>query len=136
MKEYMDLTIKEFLRILSYSLIALVSVSLLVFLLFINTMGNHFVEKEFSSSIWKADQESRIEMIDDLVSKKIIDDLPVWQMITLLGMPDEDCYFYQPDHDMIYYLGPERGYFSIDSEFLLIWLNDDNFVEKYEIVLD
>ncbi len=136
MKEYKDLTIKEFLRILSYSLVALVSVSLLVFLLLINTMGNHFVEKEFSSSIWKADKESRIEMIDDLVSKKIIDDLPVWQTITLLGMPEEDCYFYQSGHDMLYYLGPERSYFSIDSEFLLIWLNDDNFVEKYEIVLD
>ncbi|WP_299674590.1 hypothetical protein [uncultured Dokdonia sp.] len=136
MKEYKDLTIKEFLRILFYSLIALVCVSLLVFLLLINTMGNHFVEREFSSKVWKKDENKRVEMIDDLISKKVIDDLPAWQMITLLGMPDEDCYFYQSGHDMIYYLGPERSYFSIDSEFLLIWLNDDNFVEKYEIVLD
>lgn len=135
MKEYRDMTIKEFLRVLFFSLITLICVSIFIVLLLIGTM-DRFDEREFTSITWKANKEKRIEMIDDLIDKQLLDGLSKQEVITALGAPNESDSFSGMDPDLLYYLGPDRGFVSMDSEWLLIWLNDDNFVEKYEIDLD
>jgi hypothetical protein len=44
------------------------------------------------------------------------------QIVQLLGEPDDTPYF--REYDMVYYLGPERGPFPVDSEWLVLNLSD------------
>lgn len=55
-----------------------------------------------------------------------------WQVI--LGPDTENAYFKEIDN-MVYYLGPERGLISIDSEWLVIEF-DNNTVVDYHIKRD
>jgi hypothetical protein len=52
----------------------------------------------------------------------------------MLGAPDGASYW--PDHDLAYYLGPERGSVSVDSEWLVIDLGADGLVQEADIVRD
>ena len=56
---------------------------------------------------------------------------------SLLGEPIDlgNGHFSSDKEDMIYYLGPERGLIGIDSEWLLMWLEND-VVVKTEIARD
>ena len=56
------------------------------------------------------------------------------QVIAIVGEPDKTEYF--RDFDMVYWLGPERGFMSIDSEWLVFRLDDQNRVSEYKIVRD
>ncbi|WEK56034.1 MAG: outer membrane protein assembly factor BamE [Candidatus Cohnella colombiensis] len=57
------------------------------------------------------------------------------EVIELLGEPYETKYF-SGDKRLIYVLGPERGIFSIDYEWLFLEFNEDGLVNNYEIVTD
>ena len=57
------------------------------------------------------------------------------EVMTKLGSPSGAGYF-KKDNNIIYYLEDERGLVSIDSEFLVIWLNKSGKVQKYEIQRD
>ena len=52
----------------------------------------------------------------------------------LLGPVPETDHF--QDWDMVYVLGAERGLFSIDSEWLVLNLDDAGLVDEYRIVRD
>ena len=55
----------------------------------------------------------------------------------LLGPSLETPYFASTGRDMIYVLGPERSsYFRIDSEWLLIWLDENGRFHRYTIAND
>ncbi len=55
----------------------------------------------------------------------------------LLGSSLETPYFESTGRDLIYILGPQRdSFFAIDSEWLLIWLDDSGHFERYEIYTD
>ena len=55
----------------------------------------------------------------------------------LLGPSLETPYFDETGRDLIYIMGPERdSFFGMDSEWLLIWLDDSGHFEKYEIRTD
>lgn len=59
------------------------------------------------------------------------------QVLSALGRPTDTNYFKASGRDLIYYLGPERDSFlGIDSEWLLIWFNEDGKVRKYQITVD
>lgn len=59
------------------------------------------------------------------------------QVLSALGRPTDTHYFKASGRDFIYYLGPERDSFlGIDSEWLLIWFNEDGKVRKYQITVD
>ena len=51
------------------------------------------------------------------------------QIIDLLGEPDDTAYF--KSYDMVYHLGPERGPFGIDCEWLVIRLTDGVVTEAH-----
>ena len=55
-------------------------------------------------------------------------------VVGLLGEPPPTEYFKQ--WDMVYWLGPERSFISIDSEWLVLRLNDQGIVLQAEIVGD
>jgi outer membrane protein assembly factor BamE (lipoprotein component of BamABCDE complex) len=55
----------------------------------------------------------------------------------ILGSPEETSCFANTGRDLIYSTGPERDTpFSIDSEWLLIWLDDQGRFERYAVYRD
>jgi hypothetical protein len=52
----------------------------------------------------------------------------------MVGEPDKTNYF--SDWDMVYWLGPERGFMGIDSEWLVFRLDGEEKVLEYQIVED
>jgi hypothetical protein len=56
------------------------------------------------------------------------------QVIKLLGEPPETGYFRK--WELVYYLGPERGFISIDSEWLVLRFGRDGRVAEERIVTD
>jgi hypothetical protein len=52
----------------------------------------------------------------------------------LLGEPSDEGYF--REWDFVYWLGPERSYMGIDSEWLVVRLGRDGRVTEYRIVRD
>lgn len=51
-----------------------------------------------------------------------LNDMIKEEIIQLLGEPTEPAYFVEPNN-IVYYLEPERGFMSIDSEWLVIWFD-------------
>ena len=56
------------------------------------------------------------------------------EIVGLLGEPPEHGYF--RGYDLVYQLGSERGFFSIDSEWLAIRLDSAGVVSEVTIVRD
>jgi hypothetical protein len=55
----------------------------------------------------------------------------------MLGSSLDTSYFQASGRDLIYITGPQRdSFFAIDSEWLLIWLDDTGKFERYAIVND
>ena len=52
----------------------------------------------------------------------------------MLGEPPETEYF--RDWDLVYWLGPERGFMSIDSEWLVLRLHENGRAAECRIVRD
>lgn len=55
----------------------------------------------------------------------------------MLGHSEATSFFQETSRDLIYMTGPERDTpFSIDSEWLLIWLDENGRFQRYEIYRD
>lgn len=89
---------------------------------------------DFESVKWKAASAHdatynsvRLRMADSFLA----DQQPVGksrdQVVALLGEPDDTPYF--RSYDMVYYLGPERHPFGVDSEWLVLKLTDGKVTE-------
>ena len=101
--------------------------------------------KKFDSIIWQNESSiqpdknfisEREKMLEDLV-ENILPRKNKNEIEKLLGKPLKTPYFSSSDKDLIYYLGPERdNYMNIDSEWLLIWLDEANKFQKYKVVND
>lgn len=76
----------------------------------------------------------RLTMVDDLLSRKNLRNMTKSEVIELLGEPPPTDYF--EEYDLVYRLGPERGFMSIDSEWLVIRFGKDNKVADYEVMRD
>jgi hypothetical protein len=53
-----------------------------------------------------------------------------------LGKSLETSYFGSSKYDLIYLLGPERKLISIDSEWMLIWLDANGHFVRSQVVTD
>jgi hypothetical protein len=54
-----------------------------------------------------------------------------------LGASDDSGYFRSTGRDLIYILGPERdNLIGIDSEWLLIWLDESGHFERFAVMVD
>lgn len=76
----------------------------------------------------------RIRMVDDLVKRNPLKGMGRAEVLKLLGEPDKTVYF--KEWDLVYWLGPERSFLPIDSEWLVIRLNKENLVKEYAVVTD
>jgi hypothetical protein len=76
----------------------------------------------------------RLCMVDDLLAKYLLLGRPQAGVIELLGPPEPQNGF--ADYDMVYKLGPERSFISIDSEWLVIELDAAGHVNAAKLVTD
>ncbi|MDD3394972.1 MAG: hypothetical protein PHG19_10075 [Anaerotignum sp.] len=72
--------------------------------------------------------------MDNLLEKHELSGMTVDEIMLLLGEDTETEYF-KTENNMVYYLGPERGLIRIDSEWLVLELQEDR-VSKVDIFTD
>jgi len=76
----------------------------------------------------------RLRMVDDLLRRQALVGKSREELTALLGTPPKTNYF--QDYQLVYWLGPERGFMSIDSEWLAVRLGSDDRVSEARIVRD
>ena len=82
------------------------------------------IQSGFTTKKWMENPDERTKIVDDLLEKHELMGMSRENIERLLG--DED------DADVVYYyLGPERGFISIDSEWLVIEYRDDTAMNYY-----
>lgn len=84
----------------------------------------------FDSDAWKSvagNDPSRLAMVDDLLARRKLVGMTRAAVDELLGVPPNTGYF--AEFDYVYWLGPERGFISIDSEWLCVAFDDDIVVD-------
>ena len=79
-------------------------------------------------------EPQRTRMVDDLLRRTDFTGMTREQVTGMLGEPTNTEYF--SDWDMVYYLGPERGLFGIDSEWLVLMLDAQGTVSAYRVTTD
>jgi len=94
--------------------------------------GRHFDPARWKNSATPA--SVRLRMADDLVENKKMIGLTRQEVVARLGEPPKTEYF--KNFDLVYYLGPERGFMGIDSEWLVVKFGPDGRVERAEIAND
>jgi hypothetical protein len=77
---------------------------------------------------------TRLRMIDDLLAKRRLDGLTRNELLALLGPSDQTSNW--RDWHLVYWLGPERTVFRIDSEWLVIKFDTAGRVASYRIAAD
>ena len=90
--------------------------------------------KWIAASGTRAREDQRGCMIDDLLRRH---DMKGWtrrDVVNLLGEPRPTEYF--SNYDLVYRLGDERGFISIDSEWLVMKLDSTNRVSDIRLVTD
>lgn len=75
----------------------------------------------------------RIHMVDDLLRHTVVVGMSRAQIDDLLGSPSTTSKF--KDYDYVYWLGPEPGLISVDSEWLVIRLKN-GIVAEIKVVRD
>ncbi|MDJ0950317.1 MAG: hypothetical protein QNJ94_15500 [Alphaproteobacteria bacterium] len=93
--------------------------------------------ESFDAAAWKSPHPKRphirLRMIDDLLSRYELEGMREEAVIRLLGPTDDTSYFSRWDY--VYWLGPERGYISIDSEWLVLRASDGK-ISEFAVVRD
>ena len=86
----------------------------------------------FSTSKWLNNPEKRTAIVDNLLEKHELVGMTEADVIALLGEPNNDYGYFNADDRYVYYMGPERGLISIDSEWLILDFTDgivsDSFI--------
>jgi hypothetical protein len=95
--------------------------------------------RQFDLVTWQAasigsTNKVRIRMVDDLLHRHQFRGMTREQVTAVIGEPDKTEYF--KEWDMVYWLGQERGFISIDSEWLVFKLGSQKKVVDYNIVSD
>lgn len=115
-------------------------VLLMVFMLLFDPVQNLLCQQRFDAAAWSRNDKSsldcptRLSMIDSIIEDKRLEGLARDEIVGLLGAPDDTEYF--KDWDFVYHLGPERGFMSIDSEWLVIRFGPDGRVREQAVVRD
>lgn len=92
-------------------------------------------QMEFSADKWHEHEDKRVDIVDDLLEEYDFTGWSETKVTKLLGEPVKDGGGKEPNN-IVYYLGDERGYPSIDREWLLFWFDESHYVTKVEITTD
>jgi hypothetical protein len=99
-----------------------------------------FVPMHFDSKQWKSSPSEfshssvRLRMADDFLAHHFPFGKTRSAVVEILGEPDDTAYF--KAYDMVYHLGQERGWLAIDSEWIVLQLNDEGIVTTARLVTD
>jgi hypothetical protein len=100
--------------------------------------GTGVAAQSFDWDAWRDEsqvkQGVRLAMADQLIAHGTLLGKTRAEVVRLLGEPPPTGYF--ANWDLVYWLGPERGYISIDSEWLVLRLSGDGRVVDNRIVRD
>lgn len=119
-------------RIANYTIFAILSAILFAIII------GYFIyryQHTFHSDRWLNKPSERTDMVGNLLQNYKIIGLTESEVLSLLGPHDNDQGAFNADNRYVYYLGPERGLFSIDSEWLLIDFID-GIVSDYSLATD
>ncbi len=114
--------------------IALLAVALVVFVLAMIWLRGEPFDRERWRAAAGDDEVRRIKMAEDLLGNHDLQGQTRQEIIWLLGPPTDSDKFRDLCDD-IYHLGPERGLFPVDSEWLCLKY-EANRVIRAEIVAD
>lgn len=95
---------------------------------------------DFDPETWKDEGKyyeepyPRRDMVKSLTEDHLKAGMTKASVLELLGAPTETPKF--QDHDLVYWLGPESGFVSVDSSWLVIDLDQEEQVEKFSVVSD
>lgn len=89
----------------------------------------------FTAEKWAEQPNERVYMVDDLLKKHDLKEMTMEGVTHLLGNPPDTPYFKEEDN-IVYRLGDERGFISIDSEWLIVKFDEEQKVTEYEICRD
>ncbi|TRZ37929.1 hypothetical protein CEQ21_21130 [Niallia circulans] len=87
----------------------------------------------FTTEKWLEKDSERTFMIDHLLKEHPLEGKQKKDIVALLGQETEEASFKEKDN-MVYLLGAERGFISMDAEWLIIHFNEDNIADKVEVV--
>ena len=96
--------------------------------------------RRFTPALWQDRAASQFPrairgcLVDDLMAQTPLRGRSRADIVALLGEPPKTDYF--KDYDLVYWLGPERGLISIDSEWLVIRLDALGRVSDFRLVTD
>jgi len=100
---------------------------LILLVLFGPIIGDYSQRTSFDSDRWKAaineQKPVRLRMVDDLLRRYKLEGMSREDIEQLLGKPPPTGYF--REYEYVYWLGPERGFISIDSEWLCLKFSKD-----------
>jgi len=110
-----------------------------VWFFFGDSIRERLCRQRFDAVAWRANVHSftnavRIRMVDDLLHHYRFRGMTREEVTGIVGEPDNTEYF--KEWDLVYRLGPERGFISIDSEWLVFRLDGQKKVTDYRIVRD
>lgn len=94
----------------------------------------------FDQAKWLKNPETRelnpprLRMVDDLLASKKFTGWTKEQVQDLLGPPTKTSYFY--NYELVYWLGPERSSFGLDSEWLAFDIGEDGKVKDCCLLRD
>ena len=94
----------------------------------------------FDSELWKnepmgVEEPVRQPMADRLIAQRTLRNMTRQEVIAMLGPPSARSEF-SIEWDASYYLGAERGVFSIDDEWLVVYFDAEDRVSAYFIATD
>jgi len=97
--------------------------------------------RQFDQDLWsefgdfnQSSRYPRLEMADRLVAAEALRGRTRNEVVEMLGEPPHTEYF--REWNLVYWLGPERGFMSIDSEWLVFRFDTQGHVAEYRIVRD
>jgi len=111
-------------------------VFILTLLIFVVVMGGYMVltrlpvHRAFEQRSWLAEPGRRVEMVGDLLHRRLLDAKPIASIKELLGSPVsvfDDTLGYR----LGYYLGIPKGPFSADPIFLLVDIRNGHAAKSY-----
>lgn len=97
-----------------------------------------FPGRAFDAVLWKdavrVRDGVRLGMADRLLARRTLIGLTRPEVVAMLGDPPPTSYF--DEWDLVYWLGPEGGFFGLDSAWLVARLGADGRVTQARIVTD
>ena len=99
-----------------------------------------FEPMAFDSTIWKSSpsemswESTRLRMVDDFLEKNDLIGKNKDVAIELLGEPDDTEYF--SNYELVYHVGLERSGMAIDSEWLVINVNESGIIDEVSLARD